>query len=366
MNYYQILGLNTSASQDEIKAAFKKLAKEFHPDKHHGSDAYYENQFKKINSAYQTLSNPDKKYLYDLKLKYRASEVSSASFRTRTAASSLKRDHEQRKAKSAAAHKAKLKREKERKQKLRIYILSGTGLIIFLVISLFFYHYMNHYSAELSIQKGMEAEKQKDYNAALELYSQALEYDDEYAEAYKRRADIKLNIYSNYRSALPDYTKAIKYNRQEQWSTFFARAKCCSKLAMYQNAIQDLESAIRLNPKNDSLYFYRAEINAFVLKNYDEAIIDYNLIISKNPFFFEARYGRSLANMASHQYSKAINDLDYLIYTDSENKGKYFLWRGFSKVSAGDTSSACSDWEISLHMGIQGSQEQIDKYCSKK
>jgi curved DNA-binding protein CbpA len=364
MNYYDLLGLNTSASQDEIKAAFKKLAKEFHPDKHQGADIYYENQFKRINSAYQTLSNPDKKARYDLMLKYKVSGQSHSSYRKATYTSATKRAEQLRKAKTA--REAKLKREKEQKQELRIYILSGIGFMVFLAVSFFFYNYMNRYSAELSLKKGIEAEKQKEYNGAMELYSQALEYDDEYAEAYKRRADIKLNIYSNYRSALPDYTSAIKYSEKEQWLTFFNRAKCCGKLALYKEAIQDLENAIRLNAKNDSLYFYRAEINAFVLKNYNKAIIDYDLIISRNPFFSEARYGRSLANLAFHQYNKAIDDLNYLIYTDSLNKGKYCLWRGFSKVSAGDTAGACSDWKISLNMGIPGSMEQVERYCIRK
>lgn len=60
-DYYQILGVNKSASADEIKKAFRKLAHEYHPDKHGGSDA----KFKEINEAYQVLSNPEKRRQYD-------------------------------------------------------------------------------------------------------------------------------------------------------------------------------------------------------------------------------------------------------------------------------------------------------------
>ncbi len=60
-DYYQILGVNKSASQDDIKKAFRKLAHEHHPDKHGGSDA----KFKEINEAYQVLSNPQKRQQYD-------------------------------------------------------------------------------------------------------------------------------------------------------------------------------------------------------------------------------------------------------------------------------------------------------------
>ncbi|NCU41325.1 MAG: molecular chaperone DnaJ [Candidatus Moranbacteria bacterium] len=59
--YYDILGVSKDASQEEIKRAYRKLAHTYHPDKSTG-DA---EKFKKINSAYQTLSNPEKRAQYD-------------------------------------------------------------------------------------------------------------------------------------------------------------------------------------------------------------------------------------------------------------------------------------------------------------
>ncbi len=69
-NYYQILGVNKNASQDEIKAAFKKLAIKYHPDKNNGSKRA-EEKFKLINEAYQILTDHDKKYIYDQKEIYK-------------------------------------------------------------------------------------------------------------------------------------------------------------------------------------------------------------------------------------------------------------------------------------------------------
>ena len=59
-NYYKILNVAENATQDEIKKSFRKLAKENHPDK--GGD---ENTFKKINEAYETLSDENKRNQYD-------------------------------------------------------------------------------------------------------------------------------------------------------------------------------------------------------------------------------------------------------------------------------------------------------------
>mgnify|MGYP003579819162 CR=1 FL=1 len=53
---YLILGLEQGASEEEIKAAYRKLAKQYHPDKTQG-DEFLANMFKKIQTAYQTLSD---------------------------------------------------------------------------------------------------------------------------------------------------------------------------------------------------------------------------------------------------------------------------------------------------------------------
>jgi molecular chaperone DnaJ len=63
-DYYEILGLNKGAGEDEIKKAFRKLAVQYHPDKNKGDKAA-EEKFKEINEAYQILTDPQKKAQYD-------------------------------------------------------------------------------------------------------------------------------------------------------------------------------------------------------------------------------------------------------------------------------------------------------------
>ncbi len=62
--YYDVLGVTNSATPDEIKKAYRKLAHQYHPDKNHGNKEF-ESKFKEINNAYETLSDPQKRSNYD-------------------------------------------------------------------------------------------------------------------------------------------------------------------------------------------------------------------------------------------------------------------------------------------------------------
>ena len=64
-DYYKVLGVSKSATQAEIKKAYKRLAKQYHPDRNQGDKAA-ENRFKEISEAYQSLSDPEKRKRYDM------------------------------------------------------------------------------------------------------------------------------------------------------------------------------------------------------------------------------------------------------------------------------------------------------------
>jgi len=63
-NFYSTLGVERGASDQDIKKAYRKLAQKYHPDKNKG-DKEAENKFKKINEAYETLSDKQKRTFYD-------------------------------------------------------------------------------------------------------------------------------------------------------------------------------------------------------------------------------------------------------------------------------------------------------------
>ena len=87
-DYYATLGVAKTASEKEIKQAFRKLARKFHPDVNPGDKAA-EARFKEINEAHEVLSDPEKRRKYDeLGANWRAYEQAGGApgARTRSAA----------------------------------------------------------------------------------------------------------------------------------------------------------------------------------------------------------------------------------------------------------------------------------------
>ncbi|NMB59769.1 MAG: DnaJ domain-containing protein, partial [Chloroflexi bacterium] len=62
-DYYEVLGVSRTATADDLKSAFRRLAREYHPDVNKSADA--EEKFKELNEAYAVLSDTEKRAAYD-------------------------------------------------------------------------------------------------------------------------------------------------------------------------------------------------------------------------------------------------------------------------------------------------------------
>jgi curved DNA-binding protein CbpA len=357
-NFYQILGVSTTASEEEIKVAYRSLAKKYHPDKH-GANSLYEEHFKKINTAYQTLSKKEKRDRYDLKLRYRANSINHSTFRNRNPGSNFTKSNYNNSKKS---QEKESKRKKQEREKKKIYILTGLTLICIIAFCIYFYNFMNQYSAELALNKGISEETNKNYLRAFEYYADALEYNDEFTEAYQKRAELRLKIYNDYKGAFNDFNKAIKTSEKKKWNLYFARAKCNIKLKKYEEAVLDLNEATELKPAYDSLYFYLAEIYNYRLYKYRHAIRDYRQVLVLNSEFEEAYFGKAICHQYLGELKQSIIDFNKVIEFEPKS-GRAYYYRGYSLLGMNDTTGACTDWKRGMKLGFYASEDALDKYC---
>ena len=96
-DHYLTLQIESNASDEEIKRAFRRLAKKFHPDKHPGSERAAEQRFKQIIVAYEVLSNRKSRDIYDRILRSSHSDLRN-----------IRRDNLRRKAKKDIAYRCRL------------------------------------------------------------------------------------------------------------------------------------------------------------------------------------------------------------------------------------------------------------------
>ena len=156
-NYYQVLGVGTNASLKEIKNAYRKLAKTYHPDRNQ-QDPASEEKFKAISAAYNTLSDSNKKRRYDLILHYQLSHVSVPRYKAKPApyyCRAGRRYYRPTYKKSNISYTKKA------------YILGGLavfGIVLFVTI---FGFVMLRYNSNLDFQVGKNLYENKQYAAAL-------------------------------------------------------------------------------------------------------------------------------------------------------------------------------------------------------
>lgn len=140
-NYYIVLGVKNTSTFEEIKNAYRELAKKFHPDKNHGNPLA-EEKFKEIQEAYAVLSNPDKRKKYDLKFSYSSSTYQSSgqSYGTyRGNAYQYAQQQAQKKYSQATQSKQKTSPSNVRELKERYQILVSIGIalvLLYFIISL--------------------------------------------------------------------------------------------------------------------------------------------------------------------------------------------------------------------------------------
>jgi curved DNA-binding protein CbpA len=350
---YDILGIPSSSTTEEIKAAYKKLAKQHHPDKNAGSN-WHEEQFKKINQAYQVLSDASKRRQYDSRLEYEAFQQQNKT-NGNNSRPTPKTEYKR------SVYASKKSKSAKNSALYKIYLIIAGVFLFTGIAGYFFYDFMNHYTAEDLYKQAKELDKTGRYKEAFMLYTDALSFDNKYSEAYEKRAVASINAIEDYKSAEYDYTNAIIYSKEPSANLYFKRAKCLLHLKKYNLAIIDLDSVLSINHSADSAVFYKAEINYFI-ENYRNAIPDYSLFLTRHPSSSESLLKRSFCYYKNEQYQEALNDFEQLHKLKPED-GETYYYSAFTHFALKDSIKGCNDLNYAYIMGFGEANNALKMYC---
>lgn len=131
-DYYYILGLNKNASKDEIKKAYRKLSLKFHPD-HNIGDKFFEDRFRDVKEAYETLVDDAQRRVYDDNLKTNIeSNTDEKSYSYKTASQSKPSEKKQQQSSANKTSPASATAFSPKKKKSNDVLFTIIGIVIFL------------------------------------------------------------------------------------------------------------------------------------------------------------------------------------------------------------------------------------------
>ena len=364
---YDILGINSSATNEDIKTAYKKLAKKYHPDKNAGS-TWHEEQFKSINQAYQILSDPSKRKHYDIIKEYEAFQRSNPRPNPapkKTPDTVRKTTHTNRTEPPRNSNNQRQPDSTKKKFQItipetKINILVISYYVVLIGFGIFIMEFSKYKKIKEQYALAARYEKIGDYTNAEKVYNNIISIDEELPEAYERRAMVKMHLKG---FILEDLSKAIKYSSSPSDSLFFKRAKCYYQLNDYTSAILDLDN-ILLNEEStiDSAYLYKANCN-YHLNNFEGCIPDYTTYIASHPTSGESFSKRGFAYFQQRNYKKALSDYNVTINWEREN-GEHYFYRGLIKFALKDSTNGCVDITDSFLLGYSNALTAKNSFCN--
>ncbi|WKN41581.1 J domain-containing protein [Tunicatimonas pelagia] len=278
-DYYQVLDVGYNASSEDVKLAYRQLAKRYHPDANAG-DKDKEEMFKLISEAYNVLSNTDKKASYDLSL--------------------LLGLYEDEKSRTTRTTRARTQPQYTYRPPVSVYYskltyVGMTVLVLALVASILLVPFaLSRYSSSYHYDKGLEYYQNEQYYAALNsLERSILDFGSKNVEACLLAGTILSEEYGQFNYAIDYMDRGLEVASSdgERVQLLYCKGQYLQGSGDYNGAIEQLNQALELWPQYDSLYLTIASIYAFNLDQYDNAIEYYKQLQTGGEVYDEVTYG---------------------------------------------------------------------------
>lgn len=389
-DYYEALGVNRTASQTQIKAAFKKMAMRYHPDKNPGNKEA-EETFKFLNEAYHTLSDPVKRSRYDSRFHIITEELNEAYWQE------VKRKRYQ-----------QWKRSRDMRYRLdkNYFKIQGLAFLVFLILAGFCFAVINtaHYyvrqqqmekwranSLQLKQVNGLFGEGK--FHDAFSMIQAMEEKDpldfrfgfvrDSLVAELRTKADDDFRK-SDFRSAVTHYLVLKNYEHPVRYETLENMSMCQFYLGNYKESLEALKHLHNQLPGDLGLVYKIGLINLEKLDNPVEALQYFNMgkklfkenlsrvygnafQVVMNPkdapdIYYSIFRARALTNMKLGNFTDAVTDCNWAIFLRPLDGEGYYL-RAIANISAKDYPAVCDDVTKAKQLGSEQAGVLAKRYC---
>jgi tetratricopeptide (TPR) repeat protein len=391
-DFYEVLGIDKSASQTQIKAAYKRMAMLYHPD-HNPGNKQAEEVFKIINEAYHTLCNPEKKLRYDSRFYWVKEEYDAGYWQE------VKRRRYQ-----------QWKQSQENRYRIdkNYFKIQGLAFLVFLIIAGFCFGIIHtaHYYVERQYREKWNANSQlleqvnglfgaDRFDDAFSMISVLEEKDpleyrfgfarDSLVTALRQRADIEFKQ-KDFSAAVTHYMVLKKYEHPARFETLENISLCQYYLGNYKESLQALKHLHLEQPENTSLIYQIGLINLQKLDNLQEAAHYFTL--GKKEFkeklgriygeafevvidpadipdiYYRIFHARAVTNLKLKNYKEAVTDCNWAIFL-RPLEGEPYLMRAEAHIKQKRYKEVCDDLDRALQLGIAQARPAQVKYCKK-
>jgi len=394
VDHYQVLGIPQSASQDEIKAAFKKLAVKYHPDKNPGN-SLAEELFKEINRAYQTLSDPYKRHQYDIVLKYGRQPPPPPPRSTYRPFYYPPFEPGQRSPTGSYEYGWKY---------VRAQVAAFAFIFVVAAMVMGVKYWYDGYIearevrlAEVRAQLFQEAQEyfdrgryQKSLDIIIGMYRKnplersISDYRDRFVGALMVQADSQF-LKNNYESAIISFTLVKDYQRNENPTVYDKLAQSYKALQMYEEAatvlslrLNDDHDNLRINLEIGSIYLdelqdpdkakpymdnARKRVKSILTQIYGQAPEMIMKPKEAPPIYFRVFFNSARVNHLLEFHDEAIKDANWSVFLNPKLAEPHYI-RGYGYHQQGNNFRACKNWMEAANLGHVDGAQMLSRYCN--
>ncbi|MEN8248014.1 MAG: DnaJ domain-containing protein [Bacteroidota bacterium] len=355
-DYYSNLEIPRTATQLEIKAAYRSLAKLHHPDKHGGAPSK-ERLFKEINEAYEILSNTEKKMAYDKQLYWQDEHGSFQTSRPRPPyyppPSSQQPYHYDRPGYSNIRYVY----SKWTLMYGKIFVI---GLVWFAIMFPFMLEY---WGSIFYYNRAMEALDNNNYfEAEINLKDAMRDWGGRNTLAALKAAEMMLDENSNQKAL--GYVKighGFSVKRAHTARLFYFEGVAHSRLGQSLQADTAFHKAIEWGFDKDSVYRQMGPLYTYGIRDYEKSVEIYNYLIEVDDNY-EHYLHRGYSEQKIKQHRQAVDDFNVFLNNKGINGSVLYL-KAISQVSLNEIDSACKNFRRSEELGVYNARAFIRLYC---